>query len=51
MPSVNLHTHSSFSDGTLAPCDVLKRAQAAGVEFFSITDHDTVDNWKSSEYS
>jgi len=51
MPSVNIHTHSSFSDGTLAPWDVLKRAQMAGVEFFSLTDHDTVDGWINPDYS
>ena len=51
MPSVNLHTHSVFSDGTLAPRDVLKRAQNAGVEFFSLTDHDTVDSWRNQNYS
>ncbi len=51
MPFVNLHTHSVFSDGTLSPRDVLKKAQNAGVEFFSLTDHDTVDGWRNPDYS
>ena len=51
MSFVNLHTHSVFSDGTLSPRDVLKRAQNAGVEFFSLTDHDTVDGWRNPDYS
>jgi 3',5'-nucleoside bisphosphate phosphatase len=51
MPSINLHAHSSFSDGTIAPRDVLKRAQTAGVEFFSLTDHDTVEGWRNPDYS
>lgn len=39
---VDLHSHSTASDGVLAPADLLARAAGAGVELFSITDHDTL---------
>ena len=39
---LDLHTHSAASDGLLAPAALLARALEAGVELFSITDHDTL---------
>jgi predicted metal-dependent phosphoesterase TrpH len=43
MPSSpDLHTHSTASDGTLAPANLVARACAAGVETLALTDHDTV---------
>jgi predicted metal-dependent phosphoesterase TrpH len=39
----DLHTHSTASDGTLTPTELLERAAAAGVETLALTDHDTVD--------
>jgi 3',5'-nucleoside bisphosphate phosphatase len=39
---VDLHTHSSASDGTQPPADVVRRARAAGVDVLALTDHDTV---------
>jgi predicted metal-dependent phosphoesterase TrpH len=42
MMRVDLHSHSTASDGVLAPADLLARAAGAGVELFSITDHDTL---------
>jgi predicted metal-dependent phosphoesterase TrpH len=38
----DLHIHSTFSDGELAPVEVLRLAAAAGLEQVSITDHDNV---------
>jgi predicted metal-dependent phosphoesterase TrpH len=40
MPRVDLHCHSTASDGTLAPGDVVARAAAAGVDLLALTDHD-----------
>ena len=40
---VNLHCHTAFSDGTLAPEELAERLAFAGVAFASLTDHDTVD--------
>ncbi len=39
---VDLHTHTTASDGKLSPADLLQRARAAGVEMLAITDHDSV---------
>lgn len=36
----DLHTHSTASDGTMAPPDVVKRAAERGVEVLALTDHD-----------
>lgn len=38
----DLHCHSSFSDGTLPPADLILRAKEQGVTTLALTDHDTV---------
>lgn len=38
----DLHMHSSYSDGTYSPYELIKRAKSAGIEVLSITDHDSV---------
>ena len=38
----DLHSHSSVSDGTRLPADVVQRAAAAGLDAIALTDHDTV---------
>ena len=40
---IDLHTHSTASDGTLAPRALVLAAEAAGLAGLAITDHDTVD--------
>jgi 3',5'-nucleoside bisphosphate phosphatase len=42
-PTFDLQSHSTYSDGTLAPREVVARAAAAGVQLLALTDHDTVD--------
>ncbi len=39
-PNVDLHSHSTFSDGVLAPAQVVRRAHERGVELYALTDHD-----------
>jgi predicted metal-dependent phosphoesterase TrpH len=39
---VDLHCHSTASDGTDAPADVVRKAQQAELSALSLTDHDTV---------
>ena len=39
----DLHTHTTFSDGTDTPQELLKRAKSLKVDAISITDHDTID--------
>jgi predicted metal-dependent phosphoesterase TrpH len=38
----DLHTHSTASDGTLTPTELVQRAAAAGVQTLALTDHDTL---------
>ncbi|AUL46898.1 phosphoesterase [Bordetella trematum] len=40
--NIDLHCHSSVSDGMLAPADVARRAHANGVDVWALTDHDEV---------
>lgn len=42
---IDLHAHSSASDGTQPPADVVCRAAAAGLDVVALTDHDTTDGW------
>ena len=39
---IDLHCHSTFSDGTLSPLELAQRAQARGVRLWALTDHDEV---------
>jgi 3',5'-nucleoside bisphosphate phosphatase len=39
---IDLHVHSSASDGTDPPAEVMRRAAAAGLDVIALTDHDTV---------
>lgn len=39
---IDLHTHSTASDGQFAPEQVVELAKQAGVEVLALTDHDTV---------
>ena len=39
---VDLHTHSTYSDGLLSPAALVEEAAARGVRFLALTDHDTV---------
>ncbi|MFR4439641.1 MAG: PHP domain-containing protein [Hungatella sp.] len=43
MGYIDLHVHSSASDGTLSPGDVLRRAAARQLDAIALTDHDTTD--------
>ncbi|MBI0327957.1 3',5'-nucleoside bisphosphate phosphatase [Burkholderia plantarii] len=40
--NADLHCHSNVSDGHLAPAEVARRAHAAGVTLWALTDHDEV---------
>ncbi len=40
---VDLHTHSSASDGTLSPRELVAHAAQHGLSTLALTDHDTVD--------
>jgi len=38
---IDLHTHSTASDGTLTPAELMRAAKAAGIAAIALTDHDT----------
>jgi 3',5'-nucleoside bisphosphate phosphatase len=42
---LDLHSHTTFSDGTLPPAELVTAAIAAGVKALAITDHDTLAGW------
>ena len=39
---IDLHTHTTASDGALAPHDLVARAHGLGIRTLSVTDHDTL---------
>ncbi len=39
---IDLHTHSNASDGKLSPAELMRHAQAMGIEVIALTDHDTL---------
>lgn len=41
--SYDLHAHSTASDGTLSPSELVNRAALSGVRTLALTDHDTLD--------
>lgn len=43
MPKIDLHTHSTFSDGTCPPEEVVHKALKSGVKLLALADHDTTD--------
>jgi len=40
---IDLHTHTTFSDGTLTPSELVAYAHQKGLAAIAVTDHDTVD--------
>jgi predicted metal-dependent phosphoesterase TrpH len=40
---IDLHTHSSVSDGTDTPAELVHKARAVGLDVVGLTDHDTFD--------
>ena len=45
---IDLHVHSSASDGVFSPAEVVRKAHANGVEVLALTDHDTVSGLKEA---
>jgi hypothetical protein len=41
--TIDLHTHSTASDGTMSPAELVKYAHQKGLSAIAITDHDTID--------
>ena len=49
MGSIDLHTHSTVSDGTYTPTGLAQLARERGVRTFSLTDHDNVTGLDEAE--
>jgi predicted metal-dependent phosphoesterase TrpH len=45
MVKIDLHTHSTRSDGLDSPTDLMINAKKAGIDVIALTDHDTVSGW------
>lgn len=45
----DLHAHSTASDGSLTPTELMQRAHAAGVRVMALTDHDTLAGLAEAE--
>jgi predicted metal-dependent phosphoesterase TrpH len=43
MPTLDLHVHSTVSDGRLSPGDLVRHAHAHGVRIMALSDHDNTD--------
>ena len=41
--TIDLHVHSTASDGTFTPTELVSEAKRCGLSTFALTDHDTVD--------
>ena len=42
---IDLHTHSTVSDGTESPAELVRAAAATGLEAVALTDHDSTAGW------
>src|SRR5256714_1521105 len=46
---IDLHAHSTRSDGTFTPAELVSAAADAGLDVVAITDHDTTAGWAAAE--
>lgn len=49
MTRIDLHCHSTASDGTLTPAELVRAGFEAGLDVMAITDHDTAGGWAEAE--
>jgi predicted metal-dependent phosphoesterase TrpH len=45
---IDLHTHTTVSDGTDSPAQLVNKALAQGLDTVAITDHDAIAGWSSA---
>ena len=48
---IDLHTHTTCSDGTDTPRELVNKAIVQGLEIVGITDHDTTSGWEEAQQS
>ena len=44
--TIDLHTHTTRSDGVVAPIDLVRQVRDAGVRLLALTDHDTLAGYR-----
>ncbi|EWS80690.1 PHP domain-containing protein [Brachybacterium phenoliresistens] len=47
-PRIDLHTHSTYSDGTSSVLELAQDAAAAGLDVIALTDHDSTAGWEDA---
>ena len=45
---IDLHTHTTFSDGTDTPTQLINKALATGITTIALTDHDSISGWQEA---
>lgn len=45
---IDLHTHSTASDGTQSPAELIGEAAQEGLDVIALTDHDTTAGWEEA---
>ncbi len=46
---IDLHTHTTCSDGTDSPRELVNKALAQGIEVLGVTDHDSTAGWAEAQ--
>lgn len=46
---IDLHTHSTYSDGTDTPRELINFALSAGITTLALTDHDSIAGWEEAK--
>jgi predicted metal-dependent phosphoesterase TrpH len=46
---IDLHTHTTCSDGTDSPRELVNKAIVQGIQILGISDHDTTSGWKEAQ--
>lgn len=47
---IDLHTHTTISDGTVTPKEIIHQAKEAGLSAVAITDHDSIDGLEEAQH-
>ena len=46
---IDLHLHTTLSDGALTPSELLEKVRAASLVAFAVADHDTVEGYRQTQ--
>lgn len=46
---IDLHTHSTRSDGTETPAELIHSAKGVGLDVVALTDHDATEGWDEAQ--